>query len=120
MVKEEQVLRYPLHIGKAPHILMILEFWVNEIHDLGDLGPHASLCGQFRVLNLVLDESLKHGHAQIVLDVERVDCRARLQLLVVADQDHVTRFMRQRRHNVCLKHLGCLLHYDYREIDGLK
>jgi hypothetical protein len=119
MIKEEEVLCYPLHVGKFPHILMILEFWVNEVHDLGDFGPHASLGGQCRVLHLVLNESLKHGQAQIVLDVERVDCRAWPQLLVVTDQDHVTRFMGQRRHNVCLEHLGCLLHYDYREVDGL-
>jgi hypothetical protein len=39
---------------------MILEIWVNEVHNLGDLGPHASLGGQSRVLHHVLNESLKH------------------------------------------------------------
>ena len=63
MVEEEQVLLYPLYIWKAPHTFMIIEIWVNESHDLGDLGPHASLGGQCRVLHLVLNESLKHGHA---------------------------------------------------------
>jgi hypothetical protein len=54
------------------------------------------------------------------MDVERMDCRTRHQLFVVIDQNHMTRLMGQRRHYVCLKHLGCLVHYDYREVDGLK
>jgi hypothetical protein len=33
MIEEEQVLRYPLYVWKVTHTLMILEIWVNEVHN---------------------------------------------------------------------------------------
>lgn len=65
--------------------------------------------------HLVLNQPLKHGHAQIVLSVKLMHRGARPELFVISDQNHMLCLGGEGCHDVSFKDLGCLLDDHYRE-----
>jgi hypothetical protein len=86
MIEEIEILPHALNIWIFLDSLVILELWIDIAHNFGDLWSHTTLGAQSCMRDLVLNKSLKHGHAQVVLGVKLMHGGARSELLMISDQ----------------------------------